>query len=186
MQDRSKPPAYHKSMKPLQPAIYNPADKERSLNDIRLTFEIDADAARDLCGVGPEGTLEDCLKATQAVLEDETHHAEVWINDQYQVSMRRFHNERSEGGPDLVHLSIKRLDKEPCRDWRDFQAIKNQLVGPECEGMELYPAESRIVDTANQYHIWVIDDPTFRYPWGFNKRVVIGPTAGTACKQRAL
>jgi hypothetical protein len=35
-------------------------------------------------------------------------------------------------------------------DWRDLQRIKNQLVGPECEAVELYPAESRKVDTANQ------------------------------------
>ena len=28
--------------------------------------------------------------------------------------------------------------------------IKNLIVGPEHEGFEIYPAESRLVDTANQ------------------------------------
>ena len=27
-------------------------------------------------------------------------------------------------------------------DWRDFQAIKNQLAGPECEAFELVPRGS--------------------------------------------
>ena len=57
-------------------------------------------------------------------------------------------------------------------DWRDFQRIKNELIGEEYEGVELYPAESRRVDTANQYHIWVAKNIEFRFPFGFNERVV--------------
>ena len=58
----------------------------------------------------------------------------------------------------MTHLSIRRIDRKACRDWRDFQAIKNQLCGPEREGIELYPAESRVVDTANQFHLWVMPE----------------------------
>jgi len=29
------------------------------------------------------------------------------------------------------------------------------IVGEEHEAFEVYPAESRLVDTANQYHLWV-------------------------------
>lgn len=79
---------------------------------------------------------------------------EVWMNDKYQVNVRR--NLDGFGEKEcLTHLSIKRLDRRALPDWRDFQKIKNQLVGEECEGIELYPAESRLVDGANQYHIWV-------------------------------
>jgi len=78
------------------------------------------------------------------------------------------------GKPDLVWLSIKRNDKETIHDWREFQEIKNELVGRECEGIELYPAESRVMDTANQYHLWVIDDPKFRWPFGYKTRCVEG------------
>lgn len=79
--------------------------------------------------------------------------SKIWLNDVYQVAVRVMGPD--EDGGELIHLSIKRRDREPCKDWRDFQRIKNQLCGEEAEGVELYPAESRIVDTANQYHIWV-------------------------------
>jgi hypothetical protein len=52
------------------------------------------------------------------------------------------------------HLSIKRNDKAPIMDWRDLQDIKNKLVGVETEAIQLFPAESRCVDSANQYHLF--------------------------------
>ena len=60
------------------------------------------------------------------------------------------------GDAEFWHLSIKRHDREPMGDWRVMQRIKTAIAGPEAEGMELYPAESRVVDTANQYHLWVL------------------------------
>lgn len=67
-------------------------------------------------------------------------------------------------GQRIVHLSIKRNDRKPIHSWADLQWIKNQLVGPETEAIELYPAESRVIDAANQYHLWVIQG---RWPVGF-------------------
>jgi hypothetical protein len=98
---------------------------------------------------------------------------EVWLNSRYQVNVRR-QKPKQPGLPDLVHLSIKRRDKLALgrERFRDLQRIKNELVGPECEAVEVYPAESRLVDTSNQYHLWVFDDPTFRYPFGFDSRLV--------------
>lgn len=88
-----------------------------------------------------------------------------WINEIYQV-------QRRDDG-EIVHLNIRRRDGGPImRDWRHFQQIKNELVGPECEGIELYPAESRLVDTSNKYHIYVVKDPAYRFPVGFEKRDV--------------
>src|SRR4029450_2216455 len=46
------------------------------------------------------------------------------------------------------HLPTKPIDKEPIMDWRDLQAIKSQLCGAEAEAMQLFPAESRLVDTS--------------------------------------
>src|ERR1043165_2191444 len=54
-------------------------------------------------------------------------------------------------------LSIHNLKKTADHDWRDYQRIKNELVGPEAEGVELYPAESRLVDTSNQFHLYVFE-----------------------------
>jgi hypothetical protein len=56
----------------------------------------------------------------------------------------------------LTHLSIRRNDRKAAKDWRHFQQIKNELCGEEREGVEIYPAESRLVDMSNQYHMWVL------------------------------
>jgi hypothetical protein len=96
----------------------------------------------------------------------------VYRNSKYQVVKRVI--KANNKGCDLIHLSIKRLDKEPIHDWRDLQEIKNEIVGRYNEGMELYPAESRRVDTANQYHLWVFADPKYRIPIGFDTRLVTG------------
>jgi hypothetical protein len=50
--------------------------------------------------------------------------------------------------------------------------IKDELVGPECEGVELFPARSREADAANQFHLWVIAAEQFRFPFGFAERFV--------------
>ncbi|EQD58904.1 hypothetical protein B2A_04191, partial [mine drainage metagenome] len=71
-----------------------------------------------------------------------------------------------------THLSIRRVDRKACRDWRHFQQIKNQLCGKEREGLELYPAESRLVDTANQYHLWVMP-PGVKLEIGWSRRSVV-------------
>lgn len=107
----------------------------------------------------PDMTREQAEQASK-ILRDE----EVWLNDLYQVNVRRDEH--------IVHLSIKRRDKNPIHDWRNLQDIKNMLVGEEHEAVELYPAESRRVDSANQYHLWVSTDPRFRFPFGFTERLV--------------
>jgi len=95
----------------------------------------------------------------------------VFLNDTYQVSTRGFR--LPDFGGDWVHLSIKRIDREAIRDWRDLQEIKNQLVGEENEGIELFPAESRRVDTANQYHLFVLKKKGQKIPIGFNERWIM-------------
>lgn len=111
-----------------------------------------------------------------------TEHAaksELWLNDLYQVSAGRYTAAAPPGrcwqpSDSWVHLCIRRVDGYPGRDWRHFQQIKNEIVGPECEGVELYPAESRLTDEANKYHVWCSLDPTFRFPWGFGARSILG------------
>lgn len=94
-----------------------------------------------------------------------------YLNDTYQV------NVTSHAGGEILELSIKRRDKKPIdtNHWRILQEIKNMIVGPENEGVELYPAETRKVDTANQYYLYVFADPTERFPFGFKERRVTGP-----------
>lgn len=52
----------------------------------------------------------------------------------------------------------------------------NELVGEEVEAVELYPAESRLVDGSNQFHLWCVIG--FRFPFGFEERLVSEDTPG--------
>lgn len=94
---------------------------------------------------------------------------EQFANDEYVVT-RRHHTSEDPDAPELIYLSIRRQDRQPCRDWRDFQRIKNQLCGPEWTGVEIYPAESVKVDGSNQYHLWVFNITNLGF--GFHKRIV--------------
>lgn len=82
--------------------------------------------------------------------------AEIWKNDRYTVIVAPYNPEQPEGFDGLVWLSIRRNDRKAVRDWRHFQWIKNEIVGPEREAIEMFPRESRLVDTANQYHLFVL------------------------------
>lgn len=89
-----------------------------------------------------------------ARLWEEMELHEIWKNNEYQVSIDK-HTPHGFGENVVVwHLSIKRLDKKPIHDWRDLQAIKSMLVSPDAEAIELYPAESRVMDGANQFHLY--------------------------------
>jgi hypothetical protein len=83
----------------------------------------------------------------------------------------------------MMHLSIRRNDRHWTRDWRHFQRIKNELVGEEREAVELYPAESRLVDAANQYHLWVAPEGN-GFSFGYQEREVEGPVFGVGGRQR--
>ncbi len=108
----------------------------------------------------------------------------VHMNDRYQVNAQTLEAPFGEFVGDVIWLSIKRRDKAPVHNWRDLQAIKNLIVGPEHEGFEIYPAESRLVDTANQYHVFVFLDPKVRLPVGFRTREVTGADQAAAVGAR--
>lgn len=91
----------------------------------------------------------------------------LFVNSIYQVSVWF---EKSEVFGEMAHLSIKTHDKQPRHDWREMQRIKNEICGEETEAVELYPAESRVVDTANQYHLFVFR--VYKLKLGFSERLV--------------
>lgn len=86
----------------------------------------------------------------------------LFHNNFYHVFVRRIANP-VEGGPDIVHLSIRDDQRSAKHDWRDFQRIKNEILGPETELVEVYPRESQVVDLSNQFHLWgyLTDEPVF-------------------------
>ncbi len=103
--------------------------------------------------------------------------AEHFANCRYLVA-RRFCGEDPGRLGKLWHLSIRENDRGHRHDWRDFQLIKNELVGPEAEGIEIYPPESRLVDSANQDHLFVFERPLLTEAIGFSERLVSGDGEG--------
>lgn len=152
--------------KPLQRAVALPASEQLIAEHMRFA------------GVSREQALAD--------IDREADEVTIWKNDLYQVAVRCLDAERK-----VFHLNIRAVNGAAIfRDWRHFQRIKNELIGEECEAIEIYPAESRLVDTSNKYHLIAVADPTFRFPFGDifgGKRDVEyegGKTPGT--KQRPL
>jgi len=124
--------------------------------------------------------FKECEPIVNAGLLDRT-----FLNNRYQVNCT-LHVAQDVPGGRVLQLSVKRRDKAPMRDWRNMQRIKNEVVsilasplwpgwawgrGEDCEAAELYPAEDRLVDCANQYHLWVLR-PGVRFPFGFDSRAV--------------
>ncbi len=74
----------------------------------------------------------------------------VWLSHTHQVSETRLD---SPGFGTGVWLSIKQVDKAPIID-RDLLGDILRSICPGYCGFELLPSPTRLVDTANQYHVW--------------------------------
>jgi hypothetical protein len=122
------------------------------------------------------------VRAMQAGVAYAGHDA-YWENDRYAVFVTFW--KMTDGTPcsDVQELSIKRHDKQWPNDWRDAMRIKNEIAGPEVEAVELYPAQDRIVDTANQRYLWCFPpgaQPTWdgEHVIGFPAGLRLDPDAG--------
>lgn len=73
------------------------------------------------------------------------------------------------------------LEKEP-QGYLVSSLPYNELAGPEMEGLQLFPAESRLVDGANQYHVWILKGS--KVPIGFAERLVSEGDCGIGVDQR--
>ena len=97
---------------------------------------------------------------------------EHWMNDIYLCSVDRYKVEEDAKRPPIhARVAITRHDKAAVHDWRHFQKIKNDIFGENCEAVELYPDESRLMDTANTYWLYVFI-PDYRLPFGQQIRQV--------------
>lgn len=76
-------------------------------------------------------------------------------------------------------LSITATDESSRHDWREFQQLKTMLVGPEWEGVEIYPAESELIDPSNRFYLWCVRRG--KLPFGFRRlRDVVEPEKSIA------
>lgn len=68
----------------------------------------------------------------------------------------------------VLHLWVRRNDQGTGVTWTDLQRIKDELIGPERTGVQVYPARSDLVDAANIYHVWVLPEG-FKLPFGLDR-----------------
>ncbi len=112
----------------------------------------------------------ECSATWKKLERDSTCDEEFWENDRYWVKVQR--GLKSPWGGEMIRLGIQNIDQTARHDWRDFQRIKNDICGPESEAVELYPAESRLLDPSNYFMLWVFAKTV---PVGvFGKRSVCG------------
>lgn len=118
------------------------------------------------------------LDSSQTMHAESSKGFRLWQNNVYTVLVEEL--DAPEG---MTHLSIRRNDRHWTHDWRHLQRIKNEIMGPEREAVELYPMESRLVDSANQYHLWVAPEDN-GFGFGYFEREVAGPVFGAGGRQR--
>tara|TARA_S200000501_G_scaffold359887_1_gene386328 strand:+ start:1035 stop:1553 length:519 start_codon:yes stop_codon:yes gene_type:complete len=121
---------------------------------------------------GQKMTLDECIDAfmqedarNQTLLIVRNQIYTVYVDEQTNLAHNQFAGK-------VTHLSIKRNDRRPCNDWRDMQNIKNILAGPERQAIQIFPKESHLVDTSNQYHLWVLPEDMI-IPIGWFTRATI-------------
>ena len=108
---------------------------------------------------GIMGRIKYTMRKAKKEYYDRIENEVYFVNDTYQVIMTEEENS--------IWLSIKNHDRTTEIPWQHKQWIKNDLCGEESEGVELFPAQSRMWNTANQYHIFVMKDQE-RIPIGFD------------------
>lgn len=79
---------------------------------------------------------------------------DAWCNDRFAVQLFDTNGRQ--------WLSIrKHADGSSPPTWAELQRIKNELIGPEREGVQVFPKVSDLVDEAEMYHLWLYpaDEP---------------------------
>jgi hypothetical protein len=110
------------------------------------------------------------MKPTSPLAPDES----MWQNGHYNAIVTPVD---IDGVPMLI-LSFRRLDRRAVHDWRMVQRLKSELLGSDVEAAELYPHEERLLDGANQYHLWALP-PGMLFAFGYEQsRSVMGQEEG--------
>src|SRR4029079_9754071 len=101
----------------------------------------------------------------------------MFSNELYTVSLRQYDDGWIFNNGPWAQMGIWTNNGQARHDWREFQRIKNDLVGPEWEAIELYPAESRLLDPSNYWILYAAPS----IPVGkFVGRTILGPINAAA------
>jgi hypothetical protein len=83
-----------------------------------------------------------------------------WANDLYSVQNYKIVCEWGE----VDFVGIRRNDEKKNIPWSDKQRVKNELFGAERTAIEVFPAESELVDQANMYWLYILPEG-FKLPF---------------------
>ena len=51
---------------------------------------------------------------------------------------------------------MRREDGKAIREWKHIQRVKNEIVGPEREAVEIFPPQSMVTDMSHEHHLFVV------------------------------
>ena len=102
---------------------------------------------------------------------DDLMNDETWGNDRYTVTVHFLDGDRD----GFVEITIHNHRRTTHIPWRHLQQIKNEVLGADREAVQLFPAEDRLVDTANEY--WLYAYPVGKAPMR-NRRTKVGMDHG--------
>lgn len=81
--------------------------------------------------------------------------AQVFKNNLFVVQV--WPREETEWGG-VTMVGIRRGDAAAIHSWQDLYRIKNEIFGAERAALEVYPAVSELVDDANMYWLFLLDE----------------------------
>ena len=67
----------------------------------------------------------------------------------------------------VEHAFIRNKDNSDI-SWKEKQKIKNDLFGRNRTAIEVFPAESRLIDKVGAYHIWILPEE-MELPFGLHE-----------------
>lgn len=97
------------------------------------------------------------MSLVESVLSQEGYPCRSWENEWYECRVTFL--PRSHGmlfGHEVARLGIANADQSARRDWREFMAIKRDVLGPDWEAIELYPHDGRVIDPSNYFILYAI------------------------------
>ncbi|MDG0056956.1 hypothetical protein MMB75_25355 [Paenibacillus sp. P2(2022)] len=87
----------------------------------------------------------------------------AWTDGEYAVMSRVV---KTDWG-DVIHACMRNTDNTDI-PWAEKQRIKNDLFGVESTAIEVFPAQTDLVDEANMYHFWVLPQG-IKLPFGLKE-----------------
>ena len=102
---------------------------------------------------------------------------EYWCNDEYIVKVYYPNNPAHQfSNNKFTWLCFRNVrNTHTAHDWRDMQMMKNEICGEERTAVEVFPPMSKLVDTCNQFHMWVYPED-YKLDFGYNEQSIMPNT----------